>query len=74
MTALQKFRIVSVPRPRDEQLLGWLRMRSDGVPANAIARRYGVNSGVVIIATNNVMQDDLWLAEEPESLVRRAYW
>lgn len=67
-------RIVHVSRERDEELLMQIRIRAKGGNATSVARKYGVNPGILITATNAVLKADLAESGEPAGIVRRAYW
>ena len=54
-----QIRIRHVPRENDELVLSWVRRRASGTSASRIAREVGINSGIVIIATNAVRDADM---------------
>ncbi|MAC81470.1 MAG: hypothetical protein CML66_25805 [Rhodobacteraceae bacterium] len=62
--------LTSRPKPRsresDERTLEWIALRNEGLSAARIARRYGVNPGSVVHATNAVRDADR--AEAGESV------
>jgi hypothetical protein len=63
-----------VSRARDEELLAQIAARARGVAAYALARHYGVNNGILITATNNVLAADLAESGEDPETVWAAYW
>lgn len=67
-------RIRHVSRTRDEQLLAQVAARAKGTPAAVLARKYGVNSGILITATNKVFEADMAESGEDAAKVREAYW
>lgn len=71
---MRHFRIISVPRERDDQVLRWLAMRHRGMSIAAVAKAEGVGAANVERATNCVVADDIKLSGEPEATVRRDYW
>jgi transposase len=60
------------PRSRDEELLEWVAERAAGTSCSAIAKRLGLNSGIVVTATNNVFRADK--KESRERRIERHYW
>lgn len=71
---MKHFRIIPIPRERDDQLLSWMQRRANGESARDIAKSEGVGPGQVIIATNNVMDADFKESGEPAHIVSRWYW
>lgn len=63
-----------VPRSRDDELLSWVRQRAEGKPASAIAKAAGINSGMVVAATNTVRDADLKESGEDPDSVKGGYW
>ena len=43
----------------DERLLKWIKLRSEGVPASAIAERFGTREEWVRVVTNRALAADI---------------
>lgn len=71
MTGQSQIRIHHVPREKDELVLSWVRRRAGGTSASRIANEEGINSGIVIIATNAVRNADV---RESGEVVDGHYW
>lgn len=61
-------------REQDEAALFMVRRRASGVSANQIAKSLGRHAGVVVIATNGVVDADLAESGEDPGAVASAYW
>lgn len=66
--------VLSVPRARDDELLGWIAARCRGASCAAIAAAAGVDAGQVQVATANVRAADLAESGEDPAAVAAAYW
>ena len=58
-------RVRSVPRERDDEILGWLAARVLGVPWAHLAQRAGIAVGTIKVTCRNVRDADRAEAGEP---------
>ena len=61
-----------ISRERDEEILCWLRWRSDGVSTTRIGRHVGKAPALIVQATNRVRAADIDESGDPD--VAGAYW
>lgn len=64
----------TLDRADDERDLQMLALRCEGLPASAIAPRFGMARGSVLRITNDIRHADATQSGEPLDAVAAGYW